>query len=275
MILVHDVASGKAGILSTHDRLMYLKHHFIPDRKFPFSRMSGNKGKVFKLHFQHSWLEKCKWLVYSPSQQRAYCKYCVLFPQKNPRIKPGVLVSQPMQNFKKVMGKDGYLTVHEGLQYHKDAVLQGMNFCTSAENPEVTLPYKISIMNKEKYDKNFTILKSIVKGIILCGKQNVALRGHRDDYTSNSENKGYYIALLHHMAENNVVLREHLEHGKRNAMATSKTTQNEIISIIADYIRQEITKCLQQKSAVFSIIADEVTDKNANCWHFYLLLHLQ
>ena len=47
-------------------------------------------------------------------------------------------------------------------------------------------------------------------------------------------------------------------------MATSKTTQNEIISIIADYIHQEITKCLQQKSAVFSIIADEVTDKNAN-----------
>ena len=53
-----------------------------------------------------------------------------------------------------------------------------------------------------------------------------------------------------------------------------KTTQNEIISIIADYIRERTTKSLQLSTSVFSIIADEVTVKYDNkeilsiCVHF-------
>ena len=46
----------------------------------------------------------------------------------------------------------------------------------------------------------------------------------------------------------------HLEHGKRNAMCNSKTTQNEIIDILASYIRKKTTEILQSSSAVFSII---------------------
>ena len=51
----------------------------------------------------------------------------------------------------------------------------------------------------------------------------------------------------------------HLEHIKRNAMCTSKTIQNEIMR----YIRKR-TEILQTSSAVFSIIADYVTDKHAD-----------
>ena len=53
---------------------------------------------------------------------------------------------------------------------------------------------------------------------------------------------------------------------KENEMlkCTSKTTQNEIISIIADYIQEHTTKSLQLSTSVFSIIADEVTGKYDN-----------
>ena len=114
------------------------------------------------------------------------------------------------------------------------------------------------------YDRNFHILKVITKAIILCGKQNIPLQGHRDDYTSVATNKGNFIAILQALSENDEIMMHHLEHGKRNAMCTSKTTQNEIIEVLASYIRKRTTEILQSSSAMFSIIADEVTDKHAN-----------
>ena len=72
-----------------------------------------------------------------------------MFPPSNSRIKACVLVTKPMQNLKKVMGRDGYLAQHEQLQYHKDAVLRSMLFCESIENPQLSLPYKVSDLNKK------------------------------------------------------------------------------------------------------------------------------
>ena len=66
------------------------------------------------------------------------------------------------------------------------------------------------------------------------------------------------------MAETDTVLKSHLEQGKQNAKCTSKTAQNEIISIIADFIQGHTTKSLQLSTSVFSIIADEVTGKYDN-----------
>ena len=79
---------------------------------------------------------------------------------------------------------DKSTSLHDQSQYHKDAVMLSLAFCEAVDNPEATIPYKISAMAKKAYDRNFHILKVITKAIILCGKQNIRLRGHRDDYTS-------------------------------------------------------------------------------------------
>ena len=103
--------------------------------------------------------------------------------------------------------------MHEQLEYHKDAVVRSMSLCESLEHLESSLPFKISSLNKELYDKNFSILKSIVK---------VPLHGHRDDSTSTTVNKGNFLALLHLMAETYTALKDHLEQRKRNAKCTIK-----------------------------------------------------
>ena len=46
-----------------------------------------------------------------------------------------------------------------------------MSLCESLEQPESSLAYKISSLNKELYDKNLCILNSIVKPIIFCGNK--------------------------------------------------------------------------------------------------------
>ena len=53
-------------------------------------------------------------------------------------------------------------------------------------------------------------------------------------------------AILQLLAQNEPLLSEHLEQGKRNVMSTSKTTQNEIINIIGHYIRNKEHRILEE-----------------------------
>ena len=228
--------------------------------------MKGKDRKVKTLTFQASWLQKYKWLIYSEAVRGGLCKYCILFPPKDARISiTGTLVvSKPFQNLPKAGGKDGVLESHERLQYHKDAVEAATTYLRAAANPTETLPYLISERKQTIFDQNLRALECIVKSIILCGKQNLPLRGHRDDSISTASNKGNFLAILHLISEYHVSLREHLDTAMRNATGTSKTVQNEIIDVIGNNIRRKATAPLQNENAVFSIIADEVTDKYAN-----------
>ena len=59
-----------------------------------------------------------------------------------------------------------------------------------------------------------------------------------DDRLSVSSNKGNFLALIELMPKHDSPLREQIESGQKNAQHTSKTVQNEVIDIIAEYIRK-------------------------------------
>ena len=109
-------------------------------------------------------------------------------------------------------------------------------------------------------------LSSIFKTIALCGRQNIALRGHRDNATDierdlmGTENHGNFLALLAFRVDaGDTVLGEHLSSGAINAMYTSSIIQNQIIDILADQVRQKVVDKVNQ-ARWYSVIADEVTD---------------
>lgn len=84
-------------------------------------------------------------------------------------------------------------------------------------------------------------MKSIVEVITLCGRQNLALRGHREDKSALNEssafNHGNFLALLsHRAAAGDDVLKAHLETCKGNASYMSPTIQNELIGICGKII---------------------------------------
>ena len=56
------------------------------------------------------------------------------------------------------------------------------------------------------------------------------------------------------------ILKDHLETAPRNATYTSNTTQNEIIVVIGDWIRNKIISGIQGKNKLFSVVADEARD---------------
>ena len=81
---------------------------------------------------------------------------------------------------------------------------------------------------------------------------------------SKASNKDNFLAILKLMAEHDETLQEHLDNASQNATGTSKTVQNELINIIETHIRSQLFKALGHEKAVFSIIADELTDKYGN-----------
>ncbi len=82
-------------------------------------------------------------------------------------------------------------------------------------------------------------LHPIVKTVIFCGRQNISLRGHRED--EQSRIPGNFKTLLKFRVESgDEVLQEHLSTAQKNAQYTSKDIQNEIICVIGCYIQSKI-----------------------------------
>jgi len=80
-------------------------------------------------------------------------------------------------------------------------------------------------------------LRSIVQTAVFCGRQNIALRGHRDDGPHQGDpcggQNGNFRQLLHFcVASGDTTLQKHLATTTRNAFMISKTTQNELIHFL-------------------------------------------
>ena len=112
-------------------------------------------------------------------------------------------------------------------------------------------------------ETNQKVIESLLHIIILCGKQELALRGHRDDridwHAGERSNEGNFVQLVCFRAETDTILSPHLSKVPKNAHYTSKTIQNELLSVVGDSSCNGIIS--EVKSAkYYSIIADKVTN---------------
>ena len=135
-------------------------------------------------------------------------------------------------------------------------------FKSTYENPSRAIDTTFDKDLHRRIHDNQIVLESLLRIVMLCGKQGLSLRGHRDDRTNWEEysgSQGNFLELVHFRAETDERLRKHLQYGPKNAQYTSKSIQNELISVVGDAIREEIIS--EVLSAQFySIVADEVTD---------------
>ena len=111
----------------------------------------------------------------------------------------------------------------------------------------------------ENIKRNRTILKAIADAVLYCGRQCIALRGHRES----SSNPGNFLSLLRLLGRYDRTLQEHLSSPAMVGVTyMSPQTQNELLDVIG---RQIILRHLLEeiKSAkFFTVLADEVTATN-------------
>ena len=96
-------------------------------------------------------------------------------------------------------------------------------------------------MANTNMESNYQYIYSIIKCLEVCGRQGISLRGHRDDETSDSANKGNFKALIDiRIDAGDTILEERLKNGPGNATYISKTSQNNLTECIGEYINGAI-----------------------------------
>jgi len=101
------------------DRIDFMNKIWTPDVKYNFPlKTFGGKNLKFKLN----WLQRWKWLSYSKIRNGAFCKFCVIFSQKEGGIgNQNLRMLNPMEfsNWKHAIEKFNH---YEVTGYHKTCI---------------------------------------------------------------------------------------------------------------------------------------------------------
>lgn len=237
-----------------------IKNCYKPDAKFEFPAHE-DYGKLRR--FSHKWLQDhSTWLVYSKVLDGGFCLPCVLFTKPQANVEVGALVTKPLHTFNKAT--ELFRKHSTQVNYHKNAVKDMHSFLSRMEHRQPTVLELASTSHARLVQQNRAKLMSILKCVLWCGRQNVALRGHRDDdkvlQSGIQGNPGNFKALLQFRVDSgDNVLKQHFESAPRNAVYNSKTIQNELIAVSGEWIVQQIVGRVKE-AKFFAILADEVAD---------------
>lgn len=199
--------------------------------------------------FNTSWLSKYPWLRYSSSTDAVFCAFCSFFPTADGRDKT---FQAPHFGVHDWHNLSNLISRHEQNANHATATEKTENFVSVMRGETPDIASKLSNKYALLIDKNRAILRSIIEIIILCGKQNLPLRGHTEDEST-------FMALINFRARTDPVLAEHLQQAPSRARYLSPNIQNEIIAILGKQISDDIVrKC--NEAECFSLLADEATD---------------
>ena len=167
---------------------------------------------------------------------------------------------KPFSCWTKTFSKANEHALHD---YHLTAVPAMAGFLRCYETPAQAIDVVMNSQFSQIIERNEKVIESLLKIIILCGKQGLTLHGYRDDKIDwqvyESGNQGNFAKLVRFRAETDPVLAEYLKEAPKNAQYTSKTIQNELVSVIGDKIRSSIVSEVKEAKC-YSIIANEVTD---------------
>ena len=244
--------------LNASSRYNLLTNHFKPSADYNLPK--GASGRSV----QYQWLQSFPWLVYSKQEDGSFCLPCVLFAPTGYRgSTPGVLVSPPLKVFKKALDT---FRKHADKEHHKTAIVRADEFNRSMSNQQPNIQQRLSKSLSERIANNRLKLESIIKTIVLCGRQNIALRGHRDSALDNErdvagwKNHGDFTALLNFRIDaGDTALDKHLTTAVRNSTYTSNTVQNQIITMLVKWVTSHIISKVKA-AKWFTVIADEVAD---------------
>lgn len=158
----------------------------------------------------------------------------------NDRRNKQSLVTKPFRRWARYTS---VIAEHAEKMYHRDAMIAVQTFKESVENPSNTVTCLFDKEREERIKENREIVKSIARAVLFCGRQCIALRGHREKLNQ-SENPGNFVALLKVFSEGNSTLEAHFQTaGSARVTYISPQSQNEMIDVIRKhYLQKKLVK---------------------------------
>jgi hypothetical protein len=124
---------------------------------------------------------------------------------------------------------------------------------------------------KKEIENNRKCILPILKIILFCGRQGIALRGHRENKPlinqndistelTNDDNDGNFRQLLRFRVDfGDKDLEDYLQNSPKHVLYVSWKIQNEILIVYKNLILKQFVKDIN-KSKAFTVLADEITD---------------
>lgn len=172
----------------------------------------------------------------------------------------GQLCFKPFQAWKKAHDK---FNKHESSNYHKQSILEYQLHYSIASNKTLPINLQLDTIKKKQRENNRKTIVPVIETIIVCGRQGIALRGHKD-LEELIENDGnfrtflrQYLKATFNVGNDSFLLAR--ENCGRNAKYTSPQIQNEIVDSCFEIILSKIVYKIN-KNCYFSILADETSD---------------
>lgn len=251
--------------VSDEIKFKLITDHWSPDENYKFPITTNLKKK---LKFQLGWIKRFPWVAYSRiGEQGAVCKYCAIFGRefggKGSHQKLISLVVKPFNNWKKAIEK---FNEHSKTEFHKSNAMRADNFVAVYSKNCQNIIQKLDSARAIQIDQNRKRLIPIIQTIIICGRQEIALRG-TSDYgplsLENSEptyNDGNFRALLRmRISCEDKNLTYHIENQALNASYISPMIQNNFINICGKIIQDQLVNKIN-RAKCFSVLVDETTD---------------
>jgi hypothetical protein len=173
--------------------------------------------------------------VHSDIDNGAYGKFCVVFSTNYTGINNQTLGSLVTKKYNNCRHALEYFKNHSQLEYHKKCILDSENFLNIIKNSTLSVDNKIDIGRKREIIQNRKNIVFVFEAIILCGRQYIALRGHRDSGNifkacsdEKQNNDGNFWAILCYRAQGDNDMRSYLE-SSGTIYYISSTSQNETI----------------------------------------------
>ena len=93
----------------------------------------------------------------------------------------------------------------------------------------VPVDQQLNTILQQQIAKNHTIMVTLFKTVLFCGRNNIVFRGSHDEDPSNESLKGNFQALLYFRVESgDIVLQEHFETASRNATLCIKNNSKRV-----------------------------------------------
>lgn len=258
----YDIGLYSDRVLSIFEKCEVLQNVWQPPSTYNFPILE--KFSARKIKFQYSWFTEFPWIAYSEVHQGVFCKYCCLFAKHGVGVNQqdvGAFVKRKFDNWKKA--KESFRN-HESTQYHRNCVLDSISLEKVKDKSAEPIVNQIDQARHDAVTKNRSHLKPIIDAIILCGRQELALRGHRDSGNINMENQcsdsneGNFRAILKYRSQGDKELMQVIE-GPGKIKYMSPKIQNEIISSCNTIILNKLIHKINAAQG-FSILADETSD---------------
>ncbi|XP_046862976.1 52 kDa repressor of the inhibitor of the protein kinase-like [Xenia sp. Carnegie-2017] len=158
-----------------------------------------------------------------------------------------------------------HISTSSGLHVHTSALLKDILDQSSGKSQPINVMIDSNL--KKKVSENRKKLVPVVDTIILAGRLQLPLRGHRDDSQYHPDVGKYsekhvcnFIELLNfRVRAGDTILEAHLKHHDKHTSYISKTTQNELIRCCGQFFT-ELLLVEVKKSTFYALIADETCD---------------